>query len=382
MNWSALTPEAFRRELTGILESMARPPRATDKAGRLARAKYWSAALYDREAAGPAWPRAYGGMDLPFALQVAYHEVLGQSHIPQPPGSGVGLAGPTIYKHGTPEQRERYLRPMLRGDEIWAQGFSEPEAGSDLASLRTTARREGDRYIVNGQKVWNSYADQADMFFALVRTGQAGSKGITYLLIEAASPGVTVRPLRDMTGHEVFCEIFFDDVVVPVSNRVGEENGGWSIARTTLGHERAAGALQQAAFYQQLLKDVVALASTSGRDTGLTRLRLAQFWADAHVMRVMAMRTIADIAERGEPGATSSVSRLISTKFEQDLHEFALDLLGPDGLASAGAADSAQPGRWLYGFLRTRASTIGAGTAEIQRNIIAERILQMPRISG
>ena len=185
--------------------------------------------------------------------------------VPGVPGTGVGIAGPTIIRHGTAEQKARWLRPMLRADVIWAQGYSEPEAGSDLPALRTTAVRDGDRYVVNGQKVWSSSADIADILFSLVRTGgpDSGRDGITYLLIDAHAPGVTVRPLRDMTGDSGFCEIFFDDVGVPVEHRIGEENHGWGITRTSLGHERAAGALTQARFYDRIVRELAALARAS-----------------------------------------------------------------------------------------------------------------------
>lgn len=381
--WSDMSPDRFRKNLSAVLAANPVPPAPHGKLERLAWARQWSSVLYDNNIAGPAWPRQYGGMDLPFPLQVAYNEILAEIRAPGIPG-GVSLVGPTIYKHGSVDQRERYLRPMLRADEIWAQGFSEPEAGSDLAALRTTARHDGGDYVVTGQKVWNSSADVADMLFALVRTGPSGSrdKGISYLLIDTSSPGVTIRPLRDITGNQVFCEIFLDDVRVPISNRVGAENDGWAIARTTLGHERAAGALNQATFYRNLLDEVIALARSRGLgENSSTVQRLAEFWSDVHVMRIIAMRIIADVIEHGEPDAGASVSRLIITRFEQELHEFALDMLGEDGLFDRGADEAIESGRWLYGFLRTRASTIGAGTSEIQHNVIAERILGMPRLS-
>jgi Acyl-CoA dehydrogenases len=382
--WREMGSDEFRKELRGFLADHppGRGPRG--KLERLAWQKWWRSLLFDAGVAGPSWPVEYGGMDLPFTLQVIYHEEMNRARAPEPPGTGVGLAGPTIFRHGSPEQRERWLRPMLRGDQVWAQAFSEPEAGSDLASLRTTARIAdgGDVYIVNGQKVWSSYADLADLAFTLVRTGtpESRARGITYLVIDLHAPGVTVRPLRDITGGEVFCEIFFDDVRVPVANRIGAENDGWSVARTTLGHERAANAMNQSAFYRRILDDIVVLA----RERGLLSKpgvvdALANLHARASVMRIIAMRTISDIIATGDPGPASSVSRLIVSTFEQDLHEFALDMLGPDGLLSREDPDAVQGGRWIYGFLRTRASTIGAGTAEIHRNLAAERVLGLPK---
>lgn len=371
--------QAFRADLRAFLESveLGKPPK--DKVGRLQWARDWMAALFDNGYAGPSYPKEYGGMELPFRSQVIYQEELARARVPSAPGNGPQMAGPTIVKHGTDEQRERFIRPMLRADEVWAQAFSEPEAGSDLQSLRTTAKRNGDVYIVNGQKVWNSLADLSDMMFALVRTGEAGSRqhGISYLLIDAKTPGIDIRPLRDITGGTAFCEIFFDNVEVPVSNRVGEENEGWKITRTTLGHERSSGAMNQASFYRRILNEIIEIARESGaaNDPAL-RQRLSEFEMKVRIMRINAMRMISTIMEKGEPGPVSSVSRLYNSVFEQELHVLALDLLGRKGVLDG--ADAVQKGRWAYGYLRTRGSTIGAGTAEIQRNTIAEQVLKLP----
>ena len=293
----------------------------------------------------------------------------------------MGIAGPTIIRYGTEEQKARLLRPMLRADVIWAQGYSEPEAGSDLPALRTTAVRDGDHYVVNGQKLWSSSADIADILFTLVRTGAAdsGRDGITYLLVDAHAPGVTVRPLRDLTGAAGFCEIFFDGVEVPVENRIGEENHGWAITRTSLGHERAAGSLTQARFYDRIVGELIELARECGRaHDPVVRQRLARLAGAQRIMSLNASRMIATIARDGEPGPGSSTSRLFNTLFEQELHEFAVGLQGPVGVLGRGDPHALQKGRWTWGFLRTRASTIGAGTSEIQRNTIAERVLGLP----
>ncbi|TDC72025.1 isovaleryl-CoA dehydrogenase [Actinomadura sp. GC306] len=379
---AADTDDGFRASVRAFLQEHApgRPPKGA--AERLAFAKAWAATKFDHGFAGPSWPREYGGMDLPFPRQVVYNQEMARVRVPGHPGTGWDMVGPTIIKYGTPEQRDAYLRPTLRADIVWAQGFSEPDAGSDLPGLRTTARRDGDHYVVTGQKVWNTNADKADMFFVLVRTGtrESRQKGISYLLVDARAPGVTVRPIRDMTGREHFCEIFFDEVRVPVADRVGEENDGWRIARTTLGHERSAGALTQAAFYRRIVDELIALARERGAvaDPGVRR-RLADFDVRVRVMNVHAARTIASIVATGEPGPTSSVSRLYNSVFEQELHEFAVDLLGPFGLLGRGDPDAVQRGRWTTGWLATRASTIGAGTAEIHRNTIAEQVLGLPR---
>jgi alkylation response protein AidB-like acyl-CoA dehydrogenase len=356
-----------------------KPPK--DRAGRLAWQRAWCATAVDHGLAGPSWPREYGGMELGFEQQVVYAEEAARARVPGVPGTGVGIAGPTIIRHGTEAQKARYLRPMLRADVIWAQGYSEPGAGSDLPALRTTAVRDGDRYVVNGQKVWSSSADLADILFTLARSGppDSGRDGITYLLIDAHAPGVTVRPLRDMTGDAGFCEIFFDDVEVPVSDRIGDEHRGWEVARTSLGHERAAGSLTQARFYDRIVGELATLARQRGRaDDPVVRQELAQLAITQRIMTMNAARTIATIARDGEPGPGSSTSRLFNTQFEQRLHEFAVDLLGADGILDRRDPHVPERGRWTRGFLRTRASTIGAGTAEIQRNTIGERVLGLP----
>jgi alkylation response protein AidB-like acyl-CoA dehydrogenase len=378
---SVETDEQFRARLREFLTAHhpGKPPK--DPAEKVAWQKSWLATLFDAGFAGPSWPREYGGMDLPFAQQVIYQEEYARARVPGPLGTGLGIAAPTIIKYGTPEQKERFLTSMLRGDSVWAQGYSEPEAGSDLQALRTTARRDGDEYVVNGQKVWNSSADIADVIFTLVRTGAPDSRqhGISYLLVDAKAPGVTVRPLRDLTGGAAFTEIFFEDARVPVANRIGEENGGWQLVRTSLGHERAAGAMNQAALYRRVLSELIELARERGL-TGdpLVRDTLADLEIRVRIMRLTGMRTISDIQAKGEPGPASSTSRLFIVRFEQDLHEIAVELLGEYGVLGRKDPHAVQRGRWVWGFLRTRASTIGAGTAEIQRNTIAEQVLGLP----
>jgi alkylation response protein AidB-like acyl-CoA dehydrogenase len=217
-----------------------------------------------------------------------------------------------------------------------------------------------------------------------VRTGPPDSRqdGITYLIIDLRSPGVTVRPIRDMAGDAGFSEIYLEEVVVPVENRIGEENAGWQVTRTSLGHERAAGALNQAANYRRVVDELLATATAGGLAIGPNRQRLADIAARVRVMELNALRTISDIIRDGQPGPASSVSRLFNSLFEQDLHILAVDLLAPASILDRRAPDNPERGRWTWGFLRTRASTIGAGTAEIQRNTIAERVLGLPHEPG
>jgi alkylation response protein AidB-like acyl-CoA dehydrogenase len=341
----------------------------------------WAATLYDNGLAGPAWPCEYGGMGLNFAEQLVYHDEYAKFATQSHPGNGPAIAGPTLIRFGTDEQRQRYLPAMLRGDEVWAQGFSEPGAGSDLQSLITAAERDGDEYVVRGSKLWSSYADVADHMFALVRTGtrESGAEGISYLLIDLRSDGVTTRPLRDMSGGSRFCEVFFDDVRVPVVNRVGQENGGWAVASATLGYERAARALSHASSYRRRMDHLTALLrARGGLADPLVRDRLARCESDVRILAFNAARVVAAIEITGSPGPSASITRLYQSQLERSFYETAIDLLGPEALLACGEG-AVESGRWQAGFLHSRGATIGAGTAEIQRNTIAEQILGLPR---
>jgi alkylation response protein AidB-like acyl-CoA dehydrogenase len=374
--------EALRDDIRRfVAENRPPPTRGAGRADRLAAQRDWAATMFDSGFAGPAWPVEFGGMNLSFTDQIVYYEEFARANAPAHPGNGPSIAGPTLIGFATAEQKSRYLPAMLRADQIWAQGFSEPGSGSDLPSLTTTARRAGPDYIVNGVKIWSSYADVADMMFTLVRTGsrESGANGISYLLIDLRVPGVTVRPLRDISGESRFCQVFFDDVRVPVTNRVGEENNGWRLARTTLGNERAARSLSQASAYRRRLDSLTRLLRDRGLlDDGYARDRLADCEVRVRILKFNAIRTIAQLTGTGSPGPASSTSRLYHTMVEQALYELAVDLLGPAGLIAGGDA-SIQSGRWLTGFLHSRGATIGAGTAEIQRNTIAEQVLGLPR---
>jgi alkylation response protein AidB-like acyl-CoA dehydrogenase len=372
----------FRDEIRAFLQANDPGRAPKDPAERLNWQRQWSALLVDKGFAAPAWPTLWGGMNLPLAEQVIYHEEFAKVKRPAHPGSGIFVVGPTIIKHGTDEQRQRFLRPGLRGDIIWVQGFSEPEAGSDLPSLRTRANRDGDHYVVSGQKIWITNARNADWLFALVRTGTRESRqnGISYLLIDMASPGVTVRPLKDMTGGSSFCEIFLDEVRVPVVNRVGAENEGWKIARTSLGHERSTAGVAQGMRYRRIVSELHSLAAELGRATDpRVRQQLAAIEIDVRLIILNNTRTLSTVLAGSDPGPVSSIGRFMFTEFEKRLHELAVDLIGAPAMLAPQDAYSVQRGRWVTGFLATRASTIGAGTAEIQRNTIAEQVLGLPR---
>ena len=349
--------------------------------GQWAWRRAWARTLVDHGFAGPSWPRRWHGMELDLRQTVVYHEEMAVARVPGPPHPSLNMVGPTIIAHGTDAQRERFLLPMLRGDEIWCQGFSEPEAGSDLPSLRTRAVPDGDEYVVTGQKVWTTLAHRSDWCFMLVRTGPDGSRqhGLTYLLVDMRSPGFEVRPMRTMGGNTHFSELFLDGVRVPVANRIGEEDAGWHVTRTTLGHERAVTPLGKTVRYRSIVRDLHALARRAGRaDDSVVRQRLADAEIRARVLQMLAQRILAEALTRGEIGALASISRTMQARFEQELHEVAIDVLGAEGMLAAGALDRSK-GRWLQGFLMSRAQTIGAGTTEIQRNTIGEQVLALPR---
>ncbi len=297
------------------------------------------------------------------------------------------MAGPVLIAHGTEQQKRRFLQPILSAEEIWCQGFSEPNAGSDLAGLRTRAVLDGDDFVVSGQKVWTSFARYADWCMLLVRTDFTVPKhrGITFLLVDLRSRGITVRPLRQISGDEDFNELFFEDVRVPRANVVGELNRGWEIAITTLMHER-----QTLTFSRQLqssiaLQELLGLARRQARAGApaardpLVRQRLAQAWIESQAMKHTALRNLSRVLRGGVPGPEGSVEKLLWSEMYQRMLDTALFLLGPHGLLVRGSPHAVDEGQWPYRMLYSRGRTIAAGTSEVQRNIIAERLLGLPR---
>ncbi|MGH3556356.1 MAG: acyl-CoA dehydrogenase family protein [Mycobacterium sp.] len=369
----------------GRRQAEARAKADCVKIDRIAAARSWQGELVDNDLAGPGWPKSVGGMELSLEDQLDYYRMTSAAGMPAHPCQMSFIVAPVLIKFGTPRQKHRFLRPLLRADEFWCQGFSEPGAGSDLASLSTRAVRDGDVYRVNGQKVWTTMAELADWMFALVRTGASGrgSEGITYLLISMHNAGITVRPLRDISGGTHFAEVFFDDVEVPVENRVGEENKGWSIMRTSLGHERATAFLADEFKHRRTVDQVLDLLVARGLDADpLVRQEIARMESGVRAIAANSARAL-DVVLRGEdPGGVASVNRLVKSEFEQQMHILALRAAGPYGMLGSRAPHAVDGGRWTYGYLKTRASTIGAGTAEIQRNTIAESVLGLPSHRG
>src|SRR6201996_6989818 len=283
------------------------------KLDRIEAARAWHAELVDHQLAAPGWPRAVGGLELPVADQLDYYRMTTDAGAPPHPCPLSFIVAPTLIAHGTKKQKDRFLRPLLRTDEFWCQGFSEPGAGSDLSSLSTRAVRDGDVYRVTGQKVWTTMADRADWMFALVRTGSGDkpSDGITYLLIPMNSPGITVRPLRDISGAAHFAEVFLDDVAVPVDNVVGEEGAGWSIMRTSLGHERATAFLADEFKYRKTADRVVELVVSRGLDANpMVRQDVARLESGVRTIAAKSARALAAVLRGEDPGGVASVNRL------------------------------------------------------------------------
>jgi alkylation response protein AidB-like acyl-CoA dehydrogenase len=337
-------------------------------------ARAWSAQLADAGFAGMTWPAEYGGRGRPLAFQAIYLEEAAAVQAPQHLGViGLGMVGPTILAHGTEEQKARHLAPILRADEIWCQGFSEPGAGSDLAGVATRAEPADVGFVLSGQKVWSSFAQIADWCMLLARTdaGSERHQGLSMLLVDVRSPGVDVRPIREITGDSVFNEIFFDEVEVPAENVLGEVGGGWPVAMTTLLHERATLGFALVGALDAQLRRVVALA----RERKVTDSRLLDLLAceaiEVEALKLTNRRLLAQYVRQESPGPEGSAIKLRWSESNQRLTALALELFG----AEAAVADD----EWRYQFLRSRANTIEAGTSEVLRNVIAERVLGLPR---
>lgn len=350
--------------------------------------KDWQRRLYDGGFLGMAWPKEYGGQGASQVEMAIFNEEIARMRAPAPLNVlGLAMAAPTIITYGTDEQKKRYLPKILSCDEIWCQGFSEPNSGSDVASLRTRAELRGDEFIINGQKVWTTLGHVADWCMLLVRTDPDAPKhrGLSYLLVDMKSPGITVKPLRQMTGEAEFNEMFFEDVRAPRANLLGGLNEGWRVATTTLMNERGTAALAGVMRYRIIYDEIVDLARATMRNGApatkdpLIRQQLAQFFVELEMMRFTSYRAFSKILKGGNPGPEGSISKLAWSELNQRMQEFAMALEGPASQLMRGSAHAVQNGRWQHHFLRSRANTIEGGTSEIQRNIIAERVLGLPK---
>ena len=335
----------------------------------------WQRKLNERGWAGLSWPEEYGGAGATLVEQAIFYEEIARAGAPQMANVlGLAMGGPTVIAHGDEAQKGRYLAPILSADEIWCQGFSEPESGSDLASLKTRAVRKGDEWIVTGQKVWTTMAHVSKWCMLVARTDADAPKhrGLTYFLMDMEQDGVEIRPLRQITGEAEFNELFIEEARIPHENIVGGENNGWVVAITTLMHERAGLAFALQVEVQILLRELMERARETGHATDpVVRQRLAQLYIEAQVLRLNAYRGLTATMKRGYPGPEGSVGKWHWAEVNQALTELALDLAG----ARAQLADDA----WTYRFLRARANSIEGGTTEILKNIVAERVLGLPR---
>ena len=364
-------------------------PKPTDPEAQMKETVAWMKRLNDGGWVGIDWPKEYGGRAATPIEQFIWQEEI--SNFLTPPSVntiGVGMAGPTIMAHGRDDQKRDYLQKILSGEEIWCQGFSEPNAGSDLAALKTAATENGSKYIINGQKIWTSVAHIADWCILLTRTDSSGSKhaGMTYFVVDMRSPGVEVRPLTQITGDPEFNEVFFNDVEVPKENVLGGVDNGWMVAITTLMHERMNIAAMLYGRIKRTLHDVVELSKKIQRDgkplseDGVIREKLAYFYANVETQRLNNLRMRAHAGASKDPGPIGSIFKLIWAEANKDLHELAYDILGPHAnLMPESDAHTDDVGDWVRHFLRARANSIEGGTTEILKNITGERVLGLPR---
>jgi alkylation response protein AidB-like acyl-CoA dehydrogenase len=348
--------------------------------------KDWSRRLYEAGFVGLIWPKEYGGREASLTHQVIALEEFALSGAPEHMNViGIGMAGPTILAHGTDGQKERYLRRILTAEDVWCQGFSEPGSGSDLASLTTRAVRDGDEYVLNGQKVWSSFAHLSDFCILLARTDASHKyRGLTYFILDMHADGVEVRPLRQITGDAEFNEIFLTDVRVPTRNVLGKEGEGWSVAITTLMNERASLGIALTVRLEVALRRLVELAKATKRDGSraaddpLIRDRVAQLWIELQALRFTNYRAFSSFLARGLPGPEGSTAKLVWSEANQRLTKLALEIEGPYAML-AGGEHAVADGLWQRLQLRSRGNTIEGGTSEILRNIIAERVLGLPK---
>jgi alkylation response protein AidB-like acyl-CoA dehydrogenase len=370
--------DEFRIKVRSWLETNVPVDRPTTPDERRRRAMEWQEAQFNAGWAGVAWPREFGGSGLSLLEQLIWFEEYARAGAPallrNPLFVGLSHAGPTLILKGTAEQKVFHLPKILRGEALWCQGFSEPQAGSDLASLRCRGVIDGDELVVDGQKIWTSSGDVADYQELLVRTDPAAARhrGITWVICDMKTPGITVKPIRTMDGDAEFCEVFYDRVRIPLSNVVGGLNQGWGVAMATLSFERGTAFIADAAELAVKVDALIRLCD----DTGAHELlhRAAMLKAEVMSVRAMIYRLVSRNLRTDRPGPEGSMIRLRYSKLLQSVHRLAMECLGDSGLLRRSDGDN-----WVQGYLYSYSQTIGAGTEQIQRNIIGERILGLPR---
>jgi alkylation response protein AidB-like acyl-CoA dehydrogenase len=387
--------EQFRRTIRNWLAENLPPGWGTtfqepeDEAERFAFRLGWERKLHAAGWSGISWPKAYGGRGGTLVEQTIFQEELARANAPEYVNIiGRNLTAPTLMAHGTEAQKQRFLPKIMSSEEIWCQGFSEPNSGSDLASLRTRAVLDGDSFVLNGQKIWTSFAQYAQWCFVLARTDPTVPKhqGLSFILLDMTTPGITIRPLLQISGESEFNEVFFDDVRIPKANLVGELNQGWRIAMTTLTYERGPEeALPRLVRIGRDLDSIVQLAATPRSDgtrpadDPALRQKLAASHIDLELMRLTGLRSFSRLL-KGEPiGPEASLNKLYWSEMYQRLTETALQVAGESGALMPGDPDAPAAGAFALKFLQSRAMTIYSGSSEIQRNIIAERVLGLPR---
>ncbi|HKS91591.1 MAG TPA: acyl-CoA dehydrogenase family protein [Tepidiformaceae bacterium] len=374
---------AWRKEVRQFIETEGKPLFAKSSAGegenalfgRLGAMKEWRERVAAKGWVAPSWPKKYGGAEMSVAEQFIMNEEFAEQGVPSNVGGfGVMMIGPTIIEHGTEEQKQEHLSKILRGEVMWCQGYSEPGAGSDLASLQTRAIRDGDDYVINGQKIWTTGAQFADWMYMLVRTDPDAPKhrGITYLLLDMKSPGVTVRPLTTLAGTQTFNEVFFEDVRVPVRNRIGEENRGWYVGTTTLDFERSS--IGSAVGVKKSLESLLGQAK-EGKEASFTRdpslrLEFVDRWVEADVARMLSYRVVSMQLAGKIPNYEASMCKMYSSELQQRIALLSMHLYGMHGNVRNRAS---------MGYMQAVSSTIAGGTSEIQKGIIATRGLGLPR---
>jgi alkylation response protein AidB-like acyl-CoA dehydrogenase len=381
--------DTFRRELRDWLHAnlpwdygVGLPSRFADLDEEVSFLRAWQAKLAAGRWVGVAWPEQHGGRGTGPAEHYIVQEELARARAPELVGRiGVNLAGPTLLAHGSDEQKTRWLTRILSADDLWCQLFSEPGAGSDLASVSTRAARTDEGWVLNGQKVWTSYAQFADWGICLARTDPEAPKhkGISYLVVDMRAPGVEIRPLVQLTGEAEFNEVFLTDVFVPRDQLVGDENNGWRVANSTLSHERGTSP-RQLVIHTQLLEELLRLAAARGGfDDWRTRQRLAQAYVEVRLFQLHNWRTLSRLEQGREPGPEGSALKLYWSEMTKRLHDTAMSVLGAASPLWKEAAGNPGDGVWQRSWLYYQAASIFAGTNEIQRNIVGERVLGLPR---
>ncbi len=378
--------QAFRKEARDWLAQHvpAQPLKSFDTQEGFAQHREWEATLNQGRWGMVTWPEELGGRGCDLIEWLIFEEEYYRARAPlRVNQNGIFLLGPTLMEYGTEDQKARILPKMANGEEVWAQGWSEPNAGSDMAAIRSTAKLDGDHYVINGQKTWSTRAVWADWVFCMFRTDPDSERhrGLTFILVPLDTPGITVRPIPQLDGLPGFAEIFFDNVRVPVGNRLGDEGAGWSVAMATAGFERGL-MLRSPARFQETARRLVELYKenrASADNDPAVKEAVLRAWMDAESYCLSTYQTACRLTQGGKIGAESSTNKIFWSELDQNMHATAMSILGARAELLPHAPDAVGVGNWLDGWLFSQSGPIYAGTNEIQRNIIAERMLGMPR---